>query len=322
VMVRAKSYEQTIPLKPFPQHQERDLALRMFKIEELRHLGVDRHEFYNILWITAGTGTHYIDFKGYPVLPNTIYCMAPGQAHLWDVREEICGHSLIFTEDCLLLDATNPSIEEELGLFNAIVGDSLSLGTAATSPLEQRSPSISLSAVQAARLQPIIDLLWQEYDSLELNCEAAVRSLLQVFLVRLQRYSSANNSARLPTADQRSTSGANRQLTDRFRQLLERHFLEYQTVQAYAESLGVTANHLSESVKATTGLPAGTVIRQRSILEAKRLLVYTDRSVQQIANLLNFPDPSYFGRFFKRETAQSPIAFRRTIRQKYHIYQD
>jgi AraC family transcriptional regulator, transcriptional activator of pobA len=305
-MVRAKSREQTIPLKLFPQHQERDLSLRMYKIEELRHLGVDRHEFYNILWTTSGTGTHYIDFKGYPIQQNTIYCIAPGQAHLWDAREEIFGHSLIFTEDCLLLDATNPFIKEELALCNAL----------------DRSPTISLSSVQAAQLQPIIDLLWQEYNSLELGCEAAVRSLLQVFLLRLQRYSNATNPARLPTADQRSTNGANRQLTDRFRQLLERHFLEYQTVQAYAESLGVTANYLSESVKATTGLPAGTVMRQRSLLEAKRLLVYTDRSVQQIANLLNFPDPSYFGRFFKRETAQSPIAFRRTIRQKYHFHQD
>jgi AraC family transcriptional regulator, transcriptional activator of pobA len=306
-MVRAKSYKQNIPLKLFPQHQERDLSLRMYKIEDLRHLGVDRHTFYSICWITAGTGTHYIDFKGYPVQQNTIYCMAPGQAHLWDVREEIFGHLLIFTEDCLLLDATNPLIKE-LELFNVIVG------VGGASALENRSPSISLSSEQAAQLQPIIDLLWQECNSLELGCEAAVRSLLQVLLVRLQRYSNATNPER--------SNGANRQLTDRFRQLLERHFLEYQTVQAYAESLGVTANHLSESVKATTGLPAGTMMRQRSILEAKRLLVYTDRSVQQIANLLNFPDPSYFGRFFRRETAQSPIAFRRTIREKYHFYQD
>jgi hypothetical protein len=72
-MVRAKSSEQTSPLKLFPQQQDRDLSLRMYKIEELRHLGVDRHNFYSICWITAGTGTHYIDFKGYPVQQNTIY---------------------------------------------------------------------------------------------------------------------------------------------------------------------------------------------------------------------------------------------------------
>jgi AraC family transcriptional regulator, transcriptional activator of pobA len=257
-MVRAKSSEQTIPLKLFPQHQDRDLSLRMYKIEELRHLGVDRHTFYSICWITAGTGTHYIDFKGYPVQQNTIYCMAPGQAHLWDVQEEIFSHLLIFTEDCLLLDATNPSIKE-LELFNVTVGVG-GASTLAEAPLENRSPSISLSSEQAAQLQPIIDLLWQECNSLELGCEAAVRLLLQVLLVRLQRYSNTTNPERLPTADQRSTNGANHQLTDRFRQLLERHFLEYQTVQAYAESLRVTANHSSPSKRFTehsmTGTPA------------------------------------------------------------------
>jgi AraC family transcriptional regulator, transcriptional activator of pobA len=291
-------HKETIPLHHFPQHQDRNLSLRLFRVEEIDRAGIDRHEFYNILWIVAGTGTHYIDFQGYPIQPNTIYCMAPGQVHLWDARSEICGHSLIFTEDCLLPNATNPFFVEEFTLFNII----------------ERVPSIYLSSVQATQLQPIIDLLWQEYHALELGCATTLQSLLHVFLVHLQRYSNATYLDR--------SNGADRQLADRFRQLVEQHFLTYQTVQVYADLLGITANHLSESVKAATGLPAGTVMRQRSVLEAKRLLVHTDRSVQQIADLLNFQDPSYFGRFFKRETGQSPIAFRRAIREKYHFYQD
>jgi AraC family transcriptional regulator, transcriptional activator of pobA len=292
------SQQKTIPLHHFPRHQDRDLPLRLFRIEEIARAGVDRHEFYNILWITAGTGTHYIDFQGYPIQQNAIYCMAPGQVHLWDTRSEIFGHSLIFTEDCLLPNATNPFFMEEFTLFNVI----------------ERVPSIYLSSVQATQLQPIIDLLWQEHNSLELGCATTLQSLLQVLFVHLQRYTNATYLDR--------SDGANLQLTDRFWQSVEQHFLTAQTVQAYADLLGITANHLSESVKTATGLPASVVIRRRSILEAKRLLVHTDRSVQQIADLLNFQDPSYFGRFFKRETGQSPIAFRRTIREKYHFYQD
>jgi len=129
----------------------------------------------------------------------------------------------------------------------------------------------------------------------------------------LQRYASAAYPER--------SSIAKHPLIDRFRQLVEAHFLTHQTVQAYAEILGITANHLSESAKAATGLPAGALIRQRLLLEAKRLLVHTDQSVQQIAECLSFQDPSYFGRFFKRETGQSPSAFRNTIRRKYHLTQ-
>ncbi len=291
------SHEQTIPLRHFPQHPDRALPLRLFQLEEIGQSGVDRHAFYTVMWITAGTGTHYIDFKGYPVQPNVIYCMAPGQVHLWDVREEIVGHALIFTEDCLLVNAANPFFVEEFTLFDVI----------------DREPNIYLSSLQAVQLQPIIDLLWQEHKSRELGCSATLQSLLQVFLVRLQRYSNAIYPER--------SDFTNHQLTYRLRQSIEKHFLTYQTVQVYAEILGVTANHLSESVKADTGLPAGALIRQRLILEAKRVLVHTDQSVQQIADLLNFQDPSYFGRFFKRETGQSPLAFRRTIREKYHLNQ-
>lgn len=291
------SHKETIPLRNFPQPQDRALSLRLCQIEEIGHFGADRHEFYTVLWVTAGTGTHYIDFKGYPIQQNTIYCIAPGQVHLWDAHEEIVGHALIFIEDCLLLNAANPFFVG-FTLFDAI----------------NREPSIYLSSVQAVQLQPIIDLLWQEHNSIELGCAATVQSLLQVFLVRLQRYSNAQ--------DLEQSNFTDRQLTYRLRQLLEQHFRTYQTVQAYAKILGVTANYLSESVKATTGIPAGALIRQRLILEAKRLLVHTDRSVQQIADLLNFQDPSYFRRFFKRETGQSPFAFRCTIREKYQLNQN
>jgi hypothetical protein len=73
----------------------------MSRFEEIDRAGVDRHKLYNILWITASTGTHYIDFQGYPIEQNAIYYMALRQVYIWDARSEIFGHSLIFTEDCL-----------------------------------------------------------------------------------------------------------------------------------------------------------------------------------------------------------------------------
>jgi AraC-like DNA-binding protein len=289
--------EAAIPVRHFPQQQSQVLPLRLFRLEDINQTDVDRHAFYTVMWLMAGVGTHYIDFKGYPVQPNAIYCMAPRQVHLWDLEEPIVGQAVIFTEDALWVHAGNAFFVEKLTLFNVI----------------DQQPSLYLSSAQAAKLQPLLDLLWHEQKTREFGYAATSQSLLQAFLIYLQRYANVAHPERSGIAID--------QLSDRFRQLLEHHFLTDQTVQAYADLLGVTANHLSQRVKAATGLPAGALIRQRLLLEAKRLLVHTNQSVQQIAEFLSFPDPSYFGRFFKRESGQSPIAFRHAIREKYHLTQ-
>jgi hypothetical protein len=56
----------------------------------------NRVNFYEILWITSGSGTRYIDFEGYPIQPNTFYCLTPGQIHFWNVRNPIAGPGASF----------------------------------------------------------------------------------------------------------------------------------------------------------------------------------------------------------------------------------
>ena len=77
-------------------------------------------------------------------------------------------------------------------------------------------------------------------------------------------------------------------------------------------------NTLSEVVKEQSGKPAISHIHERLILEAKRLLFHTDGSVKEIAYDLGFEDDSYFNRFFKRITQQTPSEYRKHIRGMYH----
>lgn len=99
-----------------------------------------------------------------------------------------------------------------------------------------------------------------------------------------------------------------------FTQLVNAHYLTHRQVQDYADSLGVSAGHLSDTVSGLTGLTAIGIIHQRTVLEAKRILIHTDQTVSQIASALAFDDPSYFGRFFKRMTGETPQQFRQTFR--------
>ena len=95
--------------------------------------------------------------------------------------------------------------------------------------------------------------------------------------------------------------------------------MEHGCVQSYADLLGVSAGHLSRSIKDVTGSSASQIIRQELIMEAKRLLVNTDLVVERISDQLAFTDPAYFGRFFKRETGFSPGSYRDVILERHQI---
>ena len=82
--------------------------------------------------------------------------------------------------------------------------------------------------------------------------------------------------------------------------------------------LFVTPGHLNALCKELLGIPAGEYIRNRVLLEAKRLLVNFELSVSGVARELNFADSSYFVRFFKKYTGQTPESFRRTFRPQHH----
>ncbi len=99
-------------------------------------------------------------------------------------------------------------------------------------------------------------------------------------------------------------------LATRFQQALEQHFLTRQTVQAYADLLAVTPNHLSQAVSATLGRTAHALISDRLLIEAKKLLRHTDLPVNEVADYLGFDEPTHFGRFFKRHTSLTPLNFR------------
>jgi len=83
----------------------------------------------------------------------------------------------------------------------------------------------------------------------------------------------------------------------------------------YSTRLNVSPSYLNESVKHITGLPVSYWIQQEILLEAKRLLYYSEFNVKQIAYELGYDDPSYFSRFFRRAAGMSALEFRALYRK-------
>jgi AraC family transcriptional activator of pobA len=103
-------------------------------------------------------------------------------------------------------------------------------------------------------------------------------------------------------------------LARRFLAAVERDFASNRRVESYADELGVSNSSLHRLCRAELGLSPKDVIQARLIQEAKRRLIYTSETLEQIADKLGFSEGAYFSRFFKKHTSDPPRVFRKKYR--------
>lgn len=111
-----------------------------------------------------------------------------------------------------------------------------------------------------------------------------------------------------------STEGQGAIIELTFNQLLKQQYKSWKHPAQYAAALAISVSHLNDTVKRITGIPVSTHIQQRSILEAKRLLYFTDLSAKEISYEVGYDDPVHFGKLFKKVTGLTPLRFRQQFR--------
>ncbi|HEY0272333.1 MAG TPA: helix-turn-helix domain-containing protein, partial [Chitinophaga sp.] len=99
-----------------------------------------------------------------------------------------------------------------------------------------------------------------------------------------------------------------------FQRLLARHFKEWKRPAMYAAELAITTSHLNDMVRAATGFSVSYHLQQAMVLEAKRLLTHTDKTVKEITYEIGLEDHGYFSRLFKKVAGQTPVQFRQQFR--------
>ncbi len=284
-----------IPLNHLHHVDENAIPFEVSRIEEKPLLTLaqqPRHgAFFVILWITAGTGDYHIDFTCYDIRPNTLFCIGPGQIHFGEPKEQIKGFALQFEDELFHISGLN-TFFEKLDLFKTFGNES----------------ALYFPDQEAQNINQLITELFSEYRHEQFGRADAIVARLQLLLLQAQRNLTDSHSPQ--------PRNASDQLTRHFLKLVEQHVSATHNLHDYAQWLGVTVGHLTETVKAETRFPAGVLLRRRLVLEAKRWLVSSDLTAAQVAAQLQFDDPSYFGRFFKRETGQTPNAFRANFRKE------
>jgi AraC family transcriptional activator of pobA len=243
-----------------------------------------RHDFYLLLYITHGSGEHTIDFKTYAVYSNMVFMMTPGQVHSWKLSADIRGYIIFFESDFYHIQYAGLPLSD-FSFFHSHYA--IPFSTNAINKIEN-------------------DIL-AEMDAVFWNSPSVDSAMLGAYVhVLLLRLSRSYNAPKDHTIAQ---SHRIRKLE----QLIELHFLQKRQPSDYADLMNVSTNYLNTLCKTNVGKTLTELIQERIILEAKRIFAYTDASVSEVSHQLNFSDPSYFVRFFKKKAGITPDDFKQSL---------
>jgi len=289
-----KSKSEQIPVYSLHNFSSLGRISQQFQVEVFdanRHFSVKyphRHDFFEVLYLSKGSGFHIIDGNKYEIQPPCVFFMSPGQAHKIEFSNDIEGYIFIFTSEFYLINQTNQNRLIEFPFFFTI--------------RQENRPLMLESKQDVQFLETLFRKGIAEVEKGEKFSVDLLRSVLDLILTSCTvLYKSDENL--LP-------KGKGNIVVKKFLQLVEENYQNNLTVNEYAYKLSVTPNHLTQTVNQLTGKTSSQIIKAKQVLEIKRLLVHTNLTVTEIANRLNFPDQSYFTRFFKRETGFSPLQYR------------
>lgn len=166
-------------------------------------------------------------------------------------------------------------------------------------------PFIELDENQSADIQKIIVDIKSEMESHDASTEEMLRILLKLIILKSTRIWKQQHQL----AENEQYSDV--QFLRKFSKLVEDNYKTHHTVADYADMLAITPKSLSKKISLLSKDTPNDIIKNRIILESKRLLAHTALSVKEIAYSLNYDDDAYFVRFFTKNTGTSPTSFRK-----------
>ena len=244
------------------------------------------HTLYKFVWVKRGSVTVEVDRVPMTLGENEIIPLTP--LHKLEVKE-LNGEYLTLAFNCAFYCI--------LGHDNEVLCNGfLFHGSSDVMRLQ-------LQPAQAARFNRIVEMLQEEFDVRDHLQEEMLRILLKQFIIGCTRI--ARESCHICDEKEKSFD-----LIRRYYILVEQHYREMKQVSEYAEKLNRSPKTLS-NLFASYGYPSPLrILHQRVEAEARRQLIYSQKSVKEIGDYLGFDDQTAFNRFFKKMTGEGVFDFR------------
>ncbi|WP_300596398.1 AraC family transcriptional regulator [Niabella sp.] len=239
-----------------------------------------KHDFFLFLLFEKGSGVHTIDFVDYKVKQHQLHLLFPDQVHSWQLGKITSGFQLMISRP--VFETFSDALRFSFFLY-------------------QHHPVLDLP-------EPVFKKLLYEFRSVKEELEQhPVQSEIITLRTRLIAQLASREAER--EFEDFEVYRA-RPVLLKYQSLVDLHFKEQKSVTFYAGQLHITANYLNILCKRHFHVPATFLIQSRVILEAKRLLQVSEKSIKEIAYELGFSDLAYFSNFFKSKTGFGPREFR------------
>lgn len=282
-----------MPKKSIPLHylsNESGLGISLHRIDRMNrmnapHMDAHRDNHGNFFFQEDGHARLMVDFREIELKGSGVFCIMPGQVHYPLETEGSYGWFL--GVDMSLLDDHHRAVVDEYALHGF---------------------PVSLDSAQADLLMRSLNLLLEFYQTPSQYGQVVLQSMLKtclgIFTSLFEKEILQRTAQTRPSA-----------ITSQFRKLLSQHFKTVKSPSEYAGMLSITSPYLNEVVKETSGQPVSYWIQNEVMMEAKRLLYYTDLSIKEIAFGLGYDDHAYFCRLFRKVTGKSAGQFREEHRR-------
>lgn len=246
-----------------------------------------RHDFYVTVLFTKGKGTHEIDFQKYDVSEGSLFFLSPGQVHSWELSDDTDGYIFFFSQEYYDMHYVNQHLRN-FPFFNSIVS----------------SRKLQLETLELQKMITEFEEIQEEYNTQNLMKEGLILSLITKVYIHASRLFSKDYD----TLSSGATVSYFKHYQE-FENLLEEYYTKEKSISYYADILDISSKHLNRITQTVVQKTATEVITERVILEAKRMLMYLDESLVDIAFRLGYEEYSYFVRVFRKSSGMTPTQF-------------
>lgn len=281
--------------------QNGNLAFKLYSFEDNGHFDhLQRYSYYTIIWVQQGSGKLKADFAEYDITAGTLITLSLYQPFMLMTDTPISGMVIHFHPEFFCIYKHHKEVSSNGVLFNNIY----------------KPPFVQVDEPTAATLQMACEQIKIEMQHPALAQHELLISYLKIILISAARLKTQQQPEAFEDLKQQKEPFVLQKLKD----AIEAHFKTKHSPAEYAELLYITPKALAKITKAHFNKTLSSLINERIIIEAKRELYLTNKTVKEIAYELGYEDEYYFSRFFKVNASVSPQLYRETV--AYHMGHD